>query len=81
MRLPLASSRKITPYLTPPRKDARGQAAGYEILAGPDGQAVRRQLDQLMLFSRFRPQMTFGRPTSGGRVRMVLTFSEIRVRG
>ena len=61
--------------------DARGQAAGYEILAGPDGQAVRRQLDQLMLFSRFRPQMTFGRPTSGGRVRMVLTFSEIRVRG
>ena len=59
----------------------RGEAVGYEILYGPDRPTIRRELDQVMLFSRFRPQMTFGRPTSGGRVRMVLTFSEIRVRG
>jgi hypothetical protein len=33
----------------------------------------------VVLFSRFRPQMNFGRPTSGGRV--VLSFSRIRVHG
>ena len=59
----------------------RGEAVGYEILYGPDGQDVRRQLDQVLLFSRFQPRFTFGRPTRGGRVRMVLNFSEIRVRG
>ncbi len=59
----------------------RGEAVGYEILYGPDGQDIRRQLDQVVLFSRFKPQVTFGRPTRGGRVRLVLSFSEIRVRG
>ena len=59
--------------------NAEGQVVNYQILSGPDGLAVRRQLDQVLLFSRFRPQMSFGRPTPGGRV--VLSFSEIRVRG
>ncbi|MBI3405345.1 MAG: hypothetical protein HY046_07785 [Acidobacteria bacterium] len=59
----------------------RGEAVGYEILYGPDGQDIRRQLDQVVLFSRFQPRKTFGRATQGGRVRMVLNFSEIRVRG
>ncbi len=59
--------------------NARGELVNYQILAGPDDRAVRRQLDQVLLFSRFRPQMSFGRPTSGGRV--VLSFSEIRVKG
>jgi hypothetical protein len=40
---------------------------------------VRKQLDHMMLFTRFRPQMSFGRPVPGGRV--ILSFSEIRVRG
>lgn len=57
----------------------RGDAVGYNILAGPDNKTVRKQLDHLMLFTRFRPQMSFGRPVPGGRV--VLSFSEIRVRG
>lgn len=56
-----------------------GDAVGYQILAGPDTPLVRKQLDHLMLFTRFRPQMSFGRPVPGGRV--VLSFSEIRVRG
>ena len=56
-----------------------GQAVGYHILVGPDNPAVRKQLDHMMLFTRFRPQMSFGRPVPGGRV--VLSFSEIRVRG
>ncbi len=59
--------------------NAQGQVVNYQILAGPKGLGVRRQLDQVLLFSRFRPQMSFGRPTPGGRV--VLSFSEIRVKG
>ena len=59
--------------------NAQGEVVNYQILAGPDDRAIRRQLDQVLLFSRFRPQMSFGRPTSGGRV--VLSFSEVRVKG
>jgi predicted anti-sigma-YlaC factor YlaD len=58
--------------------NALGQAVSYEILSGPDDTAIRRQLDQVLLFSRFRPQMSFGRP-SGGHV--VLSFSGICVVG
>jgi hypothetical protein len=56
-----------------------GEAVDYEILSGPDTPAIRRQLDMVLLFSRFRPQMSFGRFTSGGRV--VLSFSDISVKG
>jgi putative zinc finger protein len=59
--------------------NARGEAVNYQILYGRDDAGLRRQLDQVMLFSRFRPQMSFGRPTEGGRV--VLSFSQVRVRG
>jgi hypothetical protein len=59
--------------------NSRGEVVNYEILSGPDDRAVRRQLDQVLLFSRFRPQMSFGRPTSGGHV--IISFSEVRVTG
>ena len=59
--------------------NAEGEAVSYEILCGPDNPIVRRQLDLVFLFSRFRPQMSFGRFTSGGHV--VLSFSDISVRG
>ena len=59
--------------------NAQGQAVMYQILAGPDNPVIRRQLDLVLMFSRFRPQMSFGRFTSGGRV--VLSFSDISVRG
>jgi anti-sigma factor RsiW len=59
--------------------NASGQAVDYTVLSGQVDAGMRRQLDQLVLFSRFRPQMNFGRPTSGGRV--VISFSQIRVRG
>lgn len=59
--------------------NAQGEVVNYRIRSGPADLAVRRQLDQVLLFSRFRPQMSFGRPTPGGRV--VLSFSEIRVKG
>lgn len=59
--------------------DQHGQMVGYEILAGPTSSDLRRQLDQMLLFSRFRPMMSFGRPTAGGHV--ILSFSAVRVRG
>lgn len=59
--------------------DARGQMTDYQILSGPNSVQLRRQLDQMLLFSRFSPMMSFGRPTAGGHV--VLGFSAVRVRG
>ncbi len=59
--------------------DAQGQMSTYDIIDGPDSPAVRHQLDQVLLFSRFRPMLSFGRPTPGGHV--VLSFSAIHVRG
>jgi len=59
--------------------DAQGQMADYQILSGPSSPDLRHQLDQMLLFSRFRPMMSFGRPTSGGHV--ILSFSAVRVRG
>jgi hypothetical protein len=58
---------------------ARGEVADYRIVSGPDDPAVRRQIDEVLLFSRFRPELSFGRPTAGGQ--LMLSFSEIRVRG
>jgi hypothetical protein len=59
--------------------DAQGQVVYYKILSGPTNPELQRQIDQLLLFSRFRPQSEFGRPMGGGRV--LLNFSEVRVRG
>jgi anti-sigma factor RsiW len=56
-----------------------GEVVFYEILSGPTDTVVRRQIDQVLLFSRFRPQLSFGLPMNGGRV--LLSFSEVRVRG
>jgi Putative zinc-finger len=59
--------------------NSQGEVVSYKILSGPDNSAVQRQIDQVMLFSRFRPQLSFGRPQAGGRV--LLSFSEVHVHG
>jgi Putative zinc-finger len=59
--------------------DAQGQMMNYDIITGPDSPELRHQLDQVLIFSRFRPMLSFGRPTAGGHV--VLSFSAIHVRG
>lgn len=59
--------------------DARGQVVNYEILSGPKNPAVQRQIDEVLMFSRFRPRMNFGLPADGGRV--LLGFSEVHVHG
>ena len=68
-----------TPLLIEATLDAQGGVVYYKILSGPNDAASLRQLDQVLLFSRFRPQLGFGRPMGGGRV--LLSFSEVRVRG
>jgi hypothetical protein len=59
--------------------DVQGQMVDYDILAGPDSPQLRHQLDQMLIFSRFRPMLSFGRPIAGGHV--VLSFSAVHVRG
>ena len=59
--------------------NSEGRVVSYKILSGPDNSAVQHQLDQLMIFSRFSPLVSFGMPMNGGHV--VLNFSEVRVRG
>ncbi len=59
--------------------NAEGQAVSYQVLSGrPDREALR-QLDHIMMFSHFHPQLSFGRPTAGGRV--IVRFDEFHVRG
>ena len=59
--------------------NAQGEVVSYDILSGPNDAAVKHQIDQVLLFSRFRPETSFGRPTGGGQV--LLSFSEVRVHG
>lgn len=59
--------------------NAQGEVVDYKILSGPNDPAVQHQLDQVLLFSRFRPLVSFGLPMNGGRV--LLNFSEVRVHG
>ena len=59
--------------------DAKGQMVDYQIISGPRTREMEHQLDQMLLFSRFHPMRSFGRPTSGGHV--ILSFSAVRVRG
>jgi hypothetical protein len=59
--------------------NSHGEVVFYRILSGPNDTTVQRQIDQVLLFSRFRPRLSFGLPMDGGRV--LLSFSEVRVRG
>jgi len=59
--------------------NAQGQVVSYRIISGPSDPDVSHQLDQLLLFSRFRPLVSFGLPMAGGRV--LLSFNEVRVQG
>jgi hypothetical protein len=58
---------------------AAGEAVSYRVISGDVNRAMQRELDQVLLLSRFRPQLSFGRPLSGGRV--ILSFNTISVRG
>ncbi len=59
--------------------DAEGRMTDYQILSGPTSSDLSRQVYQMLLFSRFSPMLSFGRPTAGRHV--VVSFSAVRVRG
>ncbi len=69
---------ELGPLVVSARVSASGQVTDFEIVAGPNSIEVQRQVYQVLMFSRFRPQMNFGRPEPG---QVLLQFSEVRVRG
>lgn len=59
--------------------DANGRVQDYRIISAPKGaQNLIPQLDNLLIFTTFRPAMNMGRPTPS---RVVLSFSAMNVRG
>jgi hypothetical protein len=59
--------------------DATGRVQGYRILSGPKEMAsLLPQLNNMLIFTVFRPATAFGQPTTG---KAVLSFSRINVRG
>ncbi len=59
--------------------DANGRVQDYRIISGPkDASKFTSQLDNVLIFTTFRPATSFGRPTVG---RAVLSFAKINVRG
>ena len=59
--------------------DANGRVEDYRILTeGVDAQALKPQLDSIMIFTVFEPAKAFGRPTQG---RAVISFASINVKG
>jgi hypothetical protein len=49
-----------------------------KILSGHNDANIRRRIDQVLLFCRFRPHLSFGRPVNAGHV--LIGFSNVRVR-
>jgi hypothetical protein len=59
--------------------DANGRVQDYRILSAPqEAQNIRSELENMLIFTTFRPATAFGQPTSG---RAVLSFSKINVKG
>jgi hypothetical protein len=59
--------------------DANGRVEDYRIISAPAGaQDLIPRLDNLLIFTTFRPAMSMGRPTPS---RVVLSFSGMNVRG
>ncbi len=59
--------------------DANGRVQDYRILSAPENtENVRSELENMLIFTTFRPATAFGQPTSG---RAVLSFSKINVKG
>jgi hypothetical protein len=59
--------------------DANGRVQDYHILSGPsDARMLEPELNNIMIFTTFRPATTFGVRTPG---KVVLSFAKINVRG
>ena len=59
--------------------DAQGRVEDYRIISAPSGtERLIPQLDNMLIFTTFRPAMNLGRPTAS---HVVLSFSGVNVRG
>jgi hypothetical protein len=58
--------------------DASGKVQNYQIISGPDNEAVRSQLNRALLFTDFFPAHAFGQPVPG---KAVISFNHINVKG
>ncbi len=59
--------------------DANGRVQDYRIISAPDDHPnLRPELDNIMIFTTFRPATSFGVPTAG---RAVISFAKINVKG
>ncbi len=59
--------------------DPQGRVQDYQIIsAPPEARDLLPELNNIIIFTTFRPATTFGQPTSG---RVVLSFSRINVKG
>ena len=63
LELPAPTGRRIPErLLLEATLNAEGEVVFYKILSGPSDKVVTRQLDQVLMFSRFRPQAEFWAP-------------------
>jgi hypothetical protein len=67
-----------TPVVIRAYVDANGQVQNYEVIAGPDNEQIRSQLNRALLFTSFSPAYAFGRPVPGVAV---ISFSHVNVKG
>jgi hypothetical protein len=59
--------------------DANGRVQDYRVLSSPDDAGeITPELNNMLIFTVFRPATAFGRPTTG---RAILSFSKINVKG
>ena len=59
--------------------DANGRVQDYRIISGPGNhETLRPELNNIMIFTTFRPATSFGVPTQG---RAVISFAKINVKG
>ncbi len=59
--------------------DPNGRVQDYRIISAPsDSSEMMSQLNNMLIFTQFRPATSFGRPVAG---RALLSFSKINVKG
>ncbi len=77
-----AGSNQITglsgPVVVEAYINGAGQMYDYRIVSGPNDEATRSQIENMLLTSRFEPARFFGQPVRG---LAVLSFSGVSVRG
>lgn len=59
--------------------DANGRVQDYRIISAPsDSSEIMTQLNNMLIFTQFRPATSFGKPIAG---RALLSFAKINVKG